>query len=230
MNEENKSYNILSKLIHWVMALLILGLLFLGFYMDSVETSDYKYWLYAQHKSLGVLVVALVILRIIWHIIKRKPKHLGSHKKWEKIISGSTHILLYIAMFAVPLSGWAMSSSGGYAVNLFGLELPAIVQKDKAMFELFGEAHEISAFALFFLIGLHMLGAFKHHFIDKDDTLKRMTAKSLGLVGGIIVLLLAVAAYVPAGFYVAEEVIEEIAEDDDDDENEKDHDDDDHGH
>ncbi len=217
------NYNILSKLIHWVTALLILGLLAVGFYMTELDKSTYKYELYDLHKALGAVVIALTILRIFWHVVKRKPKSIASHKSWEKAISHLTHALLYLGILAVPLSGWAMSSSGGYAVSFFGLfDLPALVPKDKEMFELFGEIHEISALALLFLIGLHMLGAFKHHFVDKDATLQRMTAKSLGLIGGIIVLLLAIAAYIPAGYYMAQEML--------DIEVEKPHNDDDHEH
>ncbi len=224
MNEtNNNSYNLLSKLIHWITALLILGLLAVGFYMTELDKSTFKYELYDLHKALGAVVIALTFLRILWHVMKRKPKSLHSHKAWEKAISHLTHALLYLAILVVPLSGWAMSSSGGYAVSFFGLfDLPALVQKDKDMSELFGEIHEISSIALLLLIGVHMLGAFKHHFVDKDETLQRMTAKSLGLIGGIIVLLLAVAAYTPAGFYMAQEMLDIEAEEP--------HDDDDHEH
>ncbi len=221
---ENNEYNPLSKILHWVTALLIFGLLFLGFYMEGLAPSDYKYEMYDLHKSFGVIVIALAFLRILWHIIKRKPKHINYHKPWERFLSSSIHLLIYVALFAVPLSGWAMSSTGGYAVNFFGLgDLPALLPKDKQMFELFGEIHEISAYALLFIVGLHMLGAFKHHFIDRDETLKRMTNKSLGLIGGIVVLLLAIAAYAPAGFYVAQKIFAPKAV-------EKPHNKDDHAH
>ncbi len=175
-NTENNSYNLLSRILHWVMALLIFAAIFLGFYMEDLEGTE-KYKAYDLHKSLGVLVLGLVFVRILWNALSGKPKELSSYKKWEKILSRITHIFMYFAMIAVPLSGWAMSSSGGYAVKFFGVELPALMEKNKEIHEIFEELHEFLAIALLFVIGLHILGALKHHFIDKDDTLKRMTHK-----------------------------------------------------
>ncbi len=227
---ENNSYNLISKIIHWVSALLILGLIFIGFYMDDLEGAQ-KYKMYDIHKSFGVLLLGLVCVRILWNAIKGKPKTLISYKKWEKILSHISHMFMYLAMIALPLSGWAISSTGGHAVKFFGIKLPALLEKNKELHEIFEELHEFLAIALLFVVGLHILGAFKHHFIDKDITLKRMTAKSLGLVGGIIVLLLAIVAYVPAGGYVAKEVVfDDLYDDDDhkDEHNENKHEDDDH--
>ncbi len=227
---DNSSYNILSKLIHWIMALLILGTIFLGVYMDIVPSGDYKYWLYAQHKSFGVLVIILVFIRILWNSLSNKVGSISTHKKWEKILSKITHISLYILMFALPLSGWAMSSFGGYPVKLFGLELPSLVSKNKEISEIFGEIHQALAQILIFIIGLHMLGAFKHHFIDKDETLKRMVSRSVGIIGGVIILLLAIIAYIPAIYYISEDIIEDIIDIDDDDYEKEEHDYDDHDH
>ncbi len=208
---ELKQYNPLSKLLHWVTALLIFGLLFIGFYMVGLDFNEDKLALYALHKSFGLLVLALVIVRVIWHVICRKPKSLSTHTKIEKALAHSAHAFLYIALFAMPLSGWVMSSAGDFSIQFFGINLPDIVGKDKALFENSQDVHEIIAMILVIVVGLHILGALKHHFVDRDETLQRMISTRLGLVGGAIFTLVVGVLFAPAVYFVAEEVFEEIS-------------------
>ncbi|PCJ97871.1 MAG: hypothetical protein COA45_09295 [Zetaproteobacteria bacterium] len=199
--EQRDSYHVFSKIIHWVTALLILGLLFLGFYMTSLSFSEDKLALYGWHKSFGLLVLALTSVRVLWHVTKHKPKPLETHKKWERVIARSAHIFLYFALFIMPLSGWIMSSAGDFAVKFFGLNVPDLVQKNESLFQNSRQVHEIIAFILLLIVGLHMAGALKHHFIDRDIILRRITTANLGGVGGVVLSVFVFSLYVFGAVY-----------------------------
>ena len=189
VTNSSEYYGLVSKLVHWITALLILGLLSVGFIMAQMDFSESKLQLYMLHKSFGLLVLALAFVRVFWKLFNSKVKSLDTHAGWEKALSKITHVFLYFLLFALPLSGWVMSSAGEFPVSFFGLDVPALMGKDEGVFDASREAHEIMAFVLIGLVGLHMAGAFKHHFIDRDATLQRMSVKSLGLGGGVLVLL-----------------------------------------
>lgn len=199
--EQIDSYHVFSKVIHWVTALLILGLLFIGFYMSSLAFSEDKLSLYGWHKSFGLLVLMLAGVRVVWHVVKRKPAPLRTHKKWEHMIARLAHIFLYLALFIMPLSGWVMSSAGDFTVKFFGLDVPDLTQKNEALFQNSRQIHEILAYTLLLIVGLHMVGALKHHFIDRDRTLRRMTVPDLGFVGGAILSILMIFLYACGGIY-----------------------------
>lgn len=181
---------------------MMLTLLAVGFYMHSLAYSPFKIELYGLHKSFGMLVLMLAGVRILWRAATSYPPEIDTHKAWEKSLSKLIHIVLYVAMIGMPLSGWLMSSAGDFPASFFGLfEWPDLVSKDKTLFDLFKEAHEIFAFALIGAVTLHMAGAFKHHFIDSDVTLKRMSTMRLGVMGGIMVLLISGLLYGAALFF-----------------------------
>lgn len=183
-------YHSLFKGIHWITALIVLGLLSVGFIMTSMEFSPLKLNIYMLHKSFGMTVLGLVIIRIIWRIFVKSPKSLDTHAKWEKYLSKLIHFLLYYGLIAMPMSGWAMSSAAEYPVNLFGLfDFPAITPKDEETYTFLKFVHETGAYALICAIGLHFLGAAKHHIIDKDITLTRMGGNfGFLLIGGLLLL------------------------------------------
>lgn len=183
-------YHFFSKLTHWSSALIILGLLFLGFYMTSLAFSDFKLDLYLWHKSFGLLVLVLLVLRLFFVTVFKKPKPLSSHSAFERFLARLVHYVLYGALLLMPLSGWVMSSAGDYTVQFFGLHLQDIVQKDEALFERAKRFHEFLSFALIAAISLHVLGALKHHFIDRDETLKRMTSLVFGFKSGVVLAVL----------------------------------------
>lgn len=185
-----ESYNTLSKLFHWLVALLVLSLLGMGFFMGDMGYSPLKLQIYSLHKSFGLTVLWLVALRIIWRSVTKAPAPLKTHEKWEKYLSKFIHILLYIGLLIMPLSGLVMSSAGEFSVNYFGLfEVPALSAKDEPLFRLMREVHEIGAYALYIAIGLHFLGAAKHHIIDRDLTLHRMGGNTIFLGIGALFLL-----------------------------------------
>lgn len=176
----NTSYGSIAKLFHWGMFLIIAGILILGLYMgdlpkDTPEQMSYKYSLYDYHKSFGVLILLLVIARLGWRMKNPVPEMPDSMSKIEGLSAHAMHILLYVIMFAQPLSGWMMSNSAGIPVKFFGLEMPTLIDKDKAMSDFFHEAHEVVATLLMVAIAIHVAAALFHHFIRKDDVMERMS-------------------------------------------------------
>ncbi len=187
---ETNSFHILSKTLHWAVAVLILGLLSVGFFMASMDFSPLKLQIYGMHKSFGLVVLALGIVRLAWRFIHPPPPSLETHQPWEKALSHLIHFLLYGIIFVMPLSGWVMSSAGDFPVHFFGLfEVPDIASKDEDLFKLTRGLHTLIAYAIFGAVGLHMAGALKHHFIDKDATLQRMTCSAVGFIGGALTTL-----------------------------------------
>ena len=197
----SEHYHSVSKFIHWLTALLILGLLAVGFYMVSIEFSESKLQLYSLHKSFGLVVLVLIVLRIVWHRMRTKPKPLDTHQAWEKVLAHAAHILLYVLMIVMPLSGWVMSSAGDFTVSFFGVYVPDIVEKNEELFKISRFVHEVSSFLLVLIVCLHIAGALKHHFIDNDMTLRRMTSLSFGLLSGVVLVLALATIFIPIGFY-----------------------------
>lgn len=174
-NTANK-FGIVSKTLHWLVAILIIGAWIVGDYMVDLPDKDpVKFKLFDLHKSVGMVVLMLVIIRLSWRLYDGVPKSLGNSRIIQ-IAANMVHFLLYVFMFIQPLSGWAMSSAAGYNTTLFGwFVFPGIVSKDPNMVETYVAIHNTSAMILLVLFVLHVVGAITHHFIFKDNTLRRMT-------------------------------------------------------
>ena len=176
------SYGTIAKAFHWSMFVLLLGMVILGNYMhdlpaDTPEQMGYKFGLYDYHKSFGVLILLLVIFRLVWRRINPVPKMPDTMSRIDGLSAHAMHMLLYVIMFAQPLFGWLMSSYGGHPVKFFGLELPALADKDKAMGDFFHEAHEITALILVVAFVVHVAAALFHHYVRKDDVMERMSLR-----------------------------------------------------
>lgn len=168
------SYGSAQKFLHWLMALLIFGLFAVGLYMSDLDLTPQKLQLYQWHKSIGITILALVFVRLIWRASNVHPKIPGS--KWEVLAAETVHYALYILMIITPLCGWLMSSYAGYPVSVFHLfTLPDLVQPDKEKFEIMRDRHSLLAWTLVFLACAHAGAALFHHFIKKDNVLRRMT-------------------------------------------------------
>ena len=169
------TYGGVAKGFHWVIAVMVLGLLAAGIYMTSLDPSPEMFKLYALHKSAGITVLTLVVLRVLWRITNPHPESLPNHKNWEKILARLVHFMLYAALFIMPLSGWVMSSAKGFSVSVFGLlTLPDFVERSDDLAKVAGIIHEIASWVLIGIVGLHIAGAIKHHIVDRDETLWRM--------------------------------------------------------
>ena len=175
LKNSGERYGWIAMGFHWVIGPAIIFMLGLGLYMDGLPLAPKKFELIGLHKSIGVTILTLALFRLLWRlrsIIPALPAHVP---QWQKLTAHATHWLLYAAMFAMPLSGWAMSSAAGFPVSVFGwFTLPPLVGADPELKKLFGAAHSYIAWSLIALIVLHGAAALKHHFIDKDNVLKGM--------------------------------------------------------
>jgi cytochrome b561 len=172
-------YTGIAIALHWVLAVAILTAFGVGLYMADLPLSPTKLKLMNWHKWAGVTILALSALRLLWRLTHRPPALPARVQQampgWQTLAYHATHYLMYLLFFVVPLVGWAYSSAHGYPIVWFGvLPLPDFVPVDKALAEAIKPWHEISAFALIGLVGLHVAAALKHHFIDRDGLLLRM--------------------------------------------------------
>jgi cytochrome b561 len=168
------SYGWVSRFLHWFIFLAVAGMLAVGLYMEDQKITPDILKLYGLHKSVGITILALAVLRLIWAVSNTAPDMLGLEKPWEKLAARAVHGLLYLCLFLMPLSGWLMSSAAGYPVSVFGLvTLPNLVEPSKALHELAEETHELVAYGFMGLIAAHAGAAFLHHFKKKDRTLIR---------------------------------------------------------
>lgn len=168
------TYGAIAKILHWAMALVIMGLIIVGLYMVTMPYSPDKIRVIGLHKSFGLLILMLVTVRLVWRFRSTQPAKISTHKKWERTLSNLAHIALYGFMIALPLTGWIMSSAAQYPIPFFGLNMPDIAPRNSILAGIANNLHSIFAFSLIGFIVLHAAGAFKHHFIDKDQTLSRM--------------------------------------------------------
>ena len=168
-------YTRTAKSLHWLMALMIFGLLGLGFYMSDLPLSPEKLKLYSWHKWAGVTVFLLTIIRLAWRIRHQPPAMPWQMSRWQQIGAQLGHAGLYLLMLLIPLSGWLMSSAKGFQTVWFGvLPIPDLLPKNKALGDLLLELHESLNLLLIALLLAHIGAALKHHFFDKDDVLTRM--------------------------------------------------------
>ena len=163
-----------SIVAHWLIALLIIAGFVLGTYMHELALSPQKLRLYSYHKWLGVTVFALVLLRLALRFALPPPALLPG-PAWQRYLASRVHALLYLLMFAVPLSGWLMSSAKGFTTVWFGvLPLPDLVGKNDGLGDFLRAVHALLNWLLAGLVVLHAGAALKHHWIDRDATLMRM--------------------------------------------------------
>jgi len=168
------SYGLVSILLHWAMAGLILGLFGLGLWM--VELDYFHPWYNRApdlHKVLGVATGILLLLRLTWRGLNTRPHPLGL--PWERIVAGGVHFLLYLLTAALVASGYLIVTADGHPLLLSGwLELPALRDWGKGMEDTFGAIHQWLAWTILVLCALHLAAALRHHFIERDATLRRM--------------------------------------------------------
>jgi len=161
--------------LHWLIAIGLVGCFALGLYMHELPLSPQKLKLYSWHKWAGVTLFFLVALRLAWRLTHRPPEMPAGMPAWQRMAATATHHLLYILMFAVPLTGWLMSSAKGFQTVWFGvLPLPDLLEKNRELGKVLEEVHEVLNFTMAALVVAHLGAALKHHFLERDDVLTRM--------------------------------------------------------
>lgn len=175
-------YGLTSIVIHWLVAVAVYGLFALGFWMVGLDY--YSSWYRSApdlHKSIGLLLLALMLLRVLWRLVNPSPAAPASHGRLIRVASHAGHWALYLLLFGVMVSGYLISTADGRGIGVFGLfEVPALVTSIPNQEDLAGQIHEYLAWAVLILSGLHALAALKHHFIDRDATLLRMFGRADG--------------------------------------------------
>ena len=161
--------------LHWLIALLIFIAFPLGLYMSDLKLSPTKLQLFSYHKWIGITVLVLAVVRVIWRVTHTPPPLPDSISKLQQMASHMVHGILYLMLFAVPLTGWLMSSAKGFKTVWFGvLPLPDLLDKDKELGHLLEVVHQSLNYILLVLVVLHVAALIKHRFIDHDDVLARM--------------------------------------------------------
>ena len=167
-------YDPVAIALHWLLALMILGALAVGLYMTGLPFSPARLKLYNWHKWAGVTILLLSAARLLWRLAHRPPAS-PRMPGWQHRAAQGTHATLYALFFAVPLAGWAYSSAAGFPVVLYGvLPLPDFVAPDRALADTLKSLHHTLAYGLAAAIALHVAGAAKHQFIDRDCLVRRM--------------------------------------------------------
>ena len=175
MAEPDRRYSGVSIALHWTTALAVVGQIVLIMIADEVSGSERGYW-FGLHKSLGITILVLTVVRLLWRIGHRWIQLPEDTPGWQALLARATHVLFYVVLLAMPLLGWFASSAGNKPIEWFGLfpwpELPVPDSRGAAKAAM--GLHESLAKVLYVLVGLHVLGALKHHFIDRDEVLTRM--------------------------------------------------------
>lgn len=174
-DETPDRYGAVAQILHWVIAALIVTQFVLARMAEPLPLGVHKLALLARHKSVGMTVLMLAIVRLLWRLRHRTPALPASMKSWERLAAKGVHVVFYVLLFAMPLTGWMMSSAKNYAVSWFGLfTWPNLIGKSDSAFEFLKDTHDTLSDVLFAVALLHILAALKHHFWDRDDVLRRM--------------------------------------------------------
>jgi cytochrome b561 len=161
--------------LHWLLAVLIIGMLLLGFSLEDIPRNTPARGFYVNlHKSFGVLVLALALLRLAWRATHKAPPLPAGTPRWQVLAAGWSHRLLYVLMLTQALSGYLASSFGKYGVKFFGIPLPQWAWESKAVQSFFGSIHGVVAVALAVLVAVHVAAALKHLLVDRDGVFQRM--------------------------------------------------------
>ena len=171
-----QGFGLVAKTIHWLVALTTFGLFGLGIWMrDLGYYSDWYQTAPDLHVSFGLLLTLVMLLRLIWRRVSPPPPPLANQQPWEHLSAKIVHLALYLLLFAILASGYLIVAADGESLAIFGwvvVPVPAVLFANQQ--DIAGWLHEYLAWAVMGIAALHALGALKHHFVDGDDTLKRM--------------------------------------------------------
>jgi cytochrome b561 len=175
LRNDTARYGIVAQALHWLVAALIVAMFGLGWYMTGLPLSERKFELYQLHKSLGITILMLAAVRLTWRLFDPAPPLPAHLRPWERTAARANHALLYIMLFMQPIVGFLQSNAANFPVVWWGVvQLPAVIGSDEALAETLVVVHRWNSRLLLALVLLHVGAALRHHFILKDDVLRRM--------------------------------------------------------
>ncbi len=175
LRNTTRSWGSVSKALHWIIVLLIINQWVIAERADSLPVGIAKLKALAWHKSFGLTILALAVIRLVWRWTNPVPDLSTETRPWERLLAKVSHVLLYALIFAMPLTGWMMSSAKNFPVSWFNLfQVPDLVAPSETLFTQMRHLHHLLFGILVGVAVLHVLGALKHHFVDRNDVLKRM--------------------------------------------------------
>ncbi len=167
--------------LHWMIFVLIACSFMLAVYMVSLPLSPLKLKYYSWHKWIGVTVFALAVARVAWRVFNPVPVVPPHLPHWQKRAAAATHLLLYVLIVVIPITGWLYSSAAGVPTVYLGMwQLPDLVAKDKALAAQLKLVHVSLNYTMLGLVIIHAAAAIKHHYVDRDDVLRRMLPRFAG--------------------------------------------------
>lgn len=167
------SFGWITRLLHWLMAAGIVFMLALGTYLEDSELSLSTLYLFGLHKSVGLTILSLAVVRLTWHAISPPPAP-PPLPRWQAIAARVVRWTFYVLLLAIPVSGWVGSDATGIPTLLFGVQLPSIAPASESLEEAAFEVHEILTKLLFVTLLLHVAAAIRHAAVLRDGTLTRM--------------------------------------------------------
>jgi len=169
-------YGLVSKLLHWLIAVLVMALIPIGWYMSGLSNESVLYWrMLDLHVMLGLCVLTLFVIKAGWRLVSPNPPLAASLSPWESRIARIVHGFFLIALAVIPVTGFLYLTSNGEPTSLFNIvEIPEIGEWPKAVRRLVFNVHMVFAYTVAALVVLHVGAALKHHFIDLDNTLRRI--------------------------------------------------------
>ena len=176
-NEKDR-YGRVSRLLHWAIAILFISLIPMGIFASMIpEETSYRNAYYVVHKTIGVTVFLLVIVRLVWNKISKRPALDNTLTSIEKKLAHRAHNILYFMLLVIPVTGFMMTSYHGYGTFIFFWELPPLWEKSN-VYLIWGGFHKyLLPYLVYIILGAHILGALKHQFVDKHDSaFKRMVS------------------------------------------------------
>lgn len=175
MRNSSERYGLISQLLHWLIVSLIAVQVTTALLAQGMPPGLDKLIMLGRHKSFGMTILVLAAIRLLWRLRDPLPTLPAASRPLEQVLARATHRLLYLLLFALPLSGWVMSAAHNYPVSWFRLfTWPDPVAPDKALGERMETVHEALVYVLAIALALHVLAALRHHYILRDDVLRRM--------------------------------------------------------
>jgi len=173
LNNTKNAYGTISKCFHWVIALMIIAMLIIGCSLGFTHKATFQALMH-YHQSLGVTILILMVLRLIWRLCATSPTYPNSMTPFEVTLAHAMAWLFYVLIFTIIVAGILMTAFHGYAIKFWGWNIHLPITPSKNMNHIFNTIHIYTAWIILACVIIHVLAALYHHFIRKDDVLKRM--------------------------------------------------------